>query len=211
MNMQRFQSTLTSAAELTPLIGEPSELVIKKQLSALDRHMRSFIEQSPLVLVGTVDRAGNCDVSPRGGLPAAAKVLDENTLVIAERPGNRIADSLRNILETGRIGLLFTIPGKGETLRVNGRACVFQDEDVLASLAVREKPPILGIGVEVEECYLHCAKALIRSQLWRDAADRPAVNVPSLAEMLIDQIAVEGATVASLHERIEDSYANRLY
>lgn len=211
MSGQRFQRKLTSVAELRTLIGEPGELVIKKQLTALDRHMRSFIEQAPLALLGTFDRAGNCDVSPRGDLPGVAKVLDDRTLVIAERPSNRLADSLQNILETGRIGLLFMIPGRGETLRVNGRACVFQDEELLASLAVREKTPLLGIAVEVTQCYLHCAKAILRSKLWRDAAERPAVNIPSLAAMLADQVAMEGITVASLTDVIDDSYANRLY
>src|SRR5205823_10256421 len=98
--------------------------------------------------------------------PALATVLDARTLLIPERRGNRRADSLRNIIETGRAALLFLIPGVGETLRVNGRACVIRDEEVLAPMAVDGKRPLVGIAVEVEECFLQCAKAVIRSKLW---------------------------------------------
>jgi PPOX class probable FMN-dependent enzyme len=132
MGEQRFQRLVTSAAELAELIGVPSELAVKKQLSELDGHMTAFIAESPFLLLGTVGRDGRSDVSPRGDAPGLAKVLDPRTLVIPERRGNRRADSLRNIVETGHAGLLFLIPGMGETLRVNGRACVIRDEAVLA-------------------------------------------------------------------------------
>lgn len=163
MSINRFECLVTSTDELASLIGTPSELVIKKQLSELDAHMRTFIAESPFLLLGTVDDQGRCDVSPRGDVPCVAKVLDSKTVVIAERPGNRRADSLQNIMETGRVGLLFMIPGQGETLRVNGRACVFRDDEVLAVMSINGRQPVVGIGVEVEECYLQCAKALIRS------------------------------------------------
>ena len=163
---------MASADELEGLIGSPSELAVKKRLDQLDEHMKTFIAESPFLLLGTVDRRGRCDVSPRGDGFGLARVLDPKTLVIPERRGNRRADSLRNILETGRVGLLFLIPGKGETLRVNGRACVIRDEEVLAPLAVEGKLPLVGIAVEVEECFLQCAKAMIRSKLWEP---RPGV------------------------------------
>ncbi len=210
MSIDRFKSLVTSATELATLIGTPSELVIKKQLPELDRHMRAFIAESPFVLLGTVDRDGRCDVSPRGDVPCVAKVLDAKTLVLAERPGNRRADSLQNIMETGRVGLLFMIPGHGETLRVNGRACVFRDAEVLATMSVNGKQPVVGIGVEVEECYLQCAKALIRSKLWENPGDRAKPSLPSYAQILIDQTHVD-ETAESLQRRIEESYAERLY
>jgi PPOX class probable FMN-dependent enzyme len=191
------------------LIGVPSELAVKKQRSELDQHMTNFIAESPFLLIGTVARDGSCDVSPRGDAPCVAKVLDPRTLVIPERAGNRRADSLRNILETGRIGLLFLIPGLGETLRVNGRACVFRDENLLASLSAQGKQPKLGIGVEVEECFLQCAKALIRSQLWQGDARKS--SLPSFAQILMDQTRIEGHTVETLHQAIEESYSQRLY
>src|SRR3954451_25395716 len=177
--MHHFQKTVTSAEELAGLIGVPSELVVKKQLSELDTHMKSFIAKSPFLLLGTVGRDGSCDVSPRGAGHGLAKVLDSRTLIIPERRGSRRADSLRNILETGRVGLLFLIPGLGETLRVNGRACVIRDEGVLAPMAVEGKQPLVGIAVEVEECFLQCAKAIIRSRLWDGRTGVGETSLPS--------------------------------
>jgi PPOX class probable FMN-dependent enzyme len=206
----KFQQLVTSAAELAELIGVPSELAVKKQLRELDQHMFRFIAESPFLLIGTVDLQGCCDVSPRGDAPGAlAKVLDAKSLVIPERAGNRRADSLRNIIETGRVGLLFLIPGLGETLRVNGRACVLRDEGLLAAMTAQGKQPTVAIGVEIEECFLQCAKALIRSQLWQGETRRS--SLPSFAQILMDQTQVSGHTVESLHEAIEDSYAKRLY
>ncbi|MFN0021520.1 MAG: MSMEG_1061 family FMN-dependent PPOX-type flavoprotein [Pirellulaceae bacterium] len=206
----KFQKLITTAAELTGLIGVPSEVAVKKQLAELDQHMTQFIAESPFLLIGTVGLDGSCDVSPRGDAPGAlAKVLDPKTLVIPERTGNRRADSLRNIIETGRIGLLFLVPGLGETMRVNGRACVLQDEAMLASLTAQGKTPLVAIGVEVEECFLQCAKALIRSQLWQGIPRKS--SLPSFAQILLDQTQVAGQSVESLHAAIEESYAQRLY
>ena len=211
MNIERFRRLVTSVDELTGLIGTPSELVMKKQLAELDRHMMAFIAKSPFLLLGTFSRSGCCDVSPRGDAFGLAKVLDAKTLVIPDRRGNRRVDSLRNILETGQVGLLFLIPGMGETLRVNGRACLIRDEEVMASLAVEGKQPVVGIVVEVEECFLQCAKAVIRSKLWNNRAGDGEPPLPCFAEMLIAQTKCEGETVESLQRQIEDSYANKLY
>ncbi len=210
MSLDQFRHRVTSNEQLESLIGSPSELVIRKQLSHLDRHMQAFIAESPFALLGTCGGDGKCDVSPRGDRPAVARVIDPKTLVLAERPGNRRADSLQNIIETGRVGLLFVIPGLGETLRVNGSACVIQDQEVLAPLAVQGKQPILGIAVEVEECYLQCAKALIRSKLWEPPPPLKTPGLSCFAEILIDQTHVD-ATVESLDEQIQQSYAERLY
>jgi PPOX class probable FMN-dependent enzyme len=209
--LQRFREPVTSAEELARLIGTPSELVIKKQLPVLDGHMTRFIAESPFALLGTVGRDGCCDVSPRGDARGVAEVLDPATLVLPERRGNRRADSLRNIIETGRIGLLFLIPGVGETLRVNGRACVIRDEEVLAPMAVDGKRPLVGIAVEVEECFLQCAKAVIRSKLWDGRTRDREAPLPCLAEMLVDQTRIEGLTVESLGRLIEESYTENLY
>lgn len=207
----RFQNMVADAAELESLIGLPSELVIKKQLAELDDHMKAFVARSPFLLLGTVGKNGLCDVSPRGDVPSAAKVLDSRTLAIAERPGNRRADSLRNIIETGRAGLLLLAPGVGETLRINGRACVMRDDEVLASLAINGKQPVVGIGVEVEECYFQCAKALIRSKLWDNGTRGPHCSDFDFAQVLIDQTQIEGQCVESLKHLIETSYKERLY
>jgi len=211
MGIPEFKDLVTSTEELAHVIGVPSELVIKKQLSDLDAHMRLFIAESPFLLIGTVGRDGSCDVSPRGDAPGLATVLDARTLLIPERRGNRRADSLRNIIETGRAALLFLIPGVGETLRVNGRACVIRDVEVLAPLAVEGKQPLVGIVVEVEECFLQCAKAIIRSKLWDARATGRESSLPGFAEILKDQTKIEGQTVESLSRLIEDSYINHLY
>ena len=212
MGIQRFHDVVTSADELARIVGVPGELVLRKQLPALDAHMRRFIAASPFVLLGTVGRDGSCDVSPRGDAPGRlATALDARTLLIPERRGNRRADSLRNIIETGRAGLLFLVPGVGETLRVNGRACVIRDEAVLAPLAVEGKRPLVAIVVEVQECFLQCAKAVLRSKLWDAGAGGRAASLPALAEMLNDQVPTAGQTAESLGRLIEDSYRNHLY
>lgn len=210
MSLDQFQHRVASAEELESLIGLPSELVIRKQLPELDQHMQAFIAEAPFALLGTYGRDGRCDVSPRGDRPSVAKVLDARTLVLAERPGNRRADSLKNIIDTGRVGLLFLIPGLGETLRVNGAACVIRDDEALASLAVNGKQPLVGIAVEVEECYLQCAKALIRSQLWEPPLPLKTPSLSCFAEILIDQTKVD-ETIESLDRQIQESYAKRLY
>lgn len=210
MSLNQFRHRVTSAEQLESLIGSPSELVIRKQLSKLDRHMQAFIAEAPFALLGTYGRDGQCDVSPRGDRPSVARLIDPKTLVLAERPGNRRADSLQNIIETGRVGLLFVIPGLGETLRVNGTACVIQDEEVLATLDVQGKQPAVAIAVEVQECYLQCAKALIRSRLWEPPQPLKTPNLSCFAEILIDQTNVD-ETIESLDEKIQQSYAERLY
>ena len=137
-------------------------------------------------------------------------MLDEKMLVIPERPGNRRIDSLLNILETGSVGLLFMIPGFEETLRVNGRASVVRDADLLGRMAVRGKRPVVAIGVEVEECVLHCAKAFKRSKIWDTEGWPERSALPSLGSMFRDQGAMPGASAEELEDRIEESYAKRL-
>jgi PPOX class probable FMN-dependent enzyme len=208
---QHFTDLVTSEAELRELLGEPRELVIKKQLPALDHHCRAFIARSPFLLLGTANEDGDCDISPRGDAPGSVLVLDDRTLVIADRPGNRRIDSLRNIVQNGGVGLLFMVPGVEETLRVNGRASIVRDADLLARLEAREKVPTLAIVVTVEEAFLHCAKALKRSQLW-DAATWPErTALPTLAQIIHDQVPMPDVTVEELDASFEEGYRKRLY
>lgn len=215
MSSKRFRQTIANLDELTAVVGEPSELVIRKQLAELDEHMQAFIARSPFVLLGTVGANGSCDVSPRGDWPAVAKVIDPHTLVVPDWKGNRRADSLRNIVETERVGLLFLCPGVGETLRVNGRAAVIRDEELLEATSVNGKTPLLGIGVEIEECFFQCAKALLRSRLWqggrenRDSGNEPAAF--DLAQVLVDQTKIEGQDVGELRKAIDNAYRDGLY
>jgi len=206
-----FTDCVTSEEALRALVGEPRELVVKKQLPALDRHCRAFIALSPFVLVGTANGRGECDVSPRGDAPGFVLALDDHTLVIPDRPGNRRIDSLRNIVAHGAVGLLFMIPGVGETLRINGQACIVRDADILARLEAGGETPDLAIAVEIAEAFLQCPKALKRSRLW-DAATWPERGaLPSLAQMLHDQVPMPDVTVESLDAAFEESYRERLY
>ncbi|MDP6556648.1 MAG: pyridoxamine 5'-phosphate oxidase family protein [Pirellulaceae bacterium] len=211
MTIERFQKIVTSADELTELLGSPSLSGVKKQLSELDDHMAAFIATSPFLLLGTVGSDGRCDVSPRGDMPDVGKVLDSRTLAIPEWKGNRRVDSLRNVIQTGQVGLLFMTPGLGETLRVNGRACVIRDADVLASMSKEGKQPLVGIAVEVEECFFQCAKALLRSRLWEWSAEHSAPPPFDFAEILVDQTKIEGLEVEPLRQQIEESYKEGLY
>jgi uncharacterized protein len=206
-----FTNLLTDEQELRDLLGQPSELVIRKQLAALDAHCRAFIALAPFLLLGTTGRDGLGDVSPRGDAPGFVRVLDETTLLIPDRPGNRRVDSLGNILQTGSIGLLFLIPGVEETLRVNGRAWLVRDPHLLEPMSVQGKTPLLAIGVQVAECYLQCAKALKRSHLWETEHWPAPGSVPSLAQMILDQTQLPNTTLADLEAAIAESYAKRLY
>ena len=153
-------------AQLRAIIGAPAELTCAKISGRLNALTRLFIERSPFVCIATSDRHGNCDVSPRGDPAGFVRILDERTLLLPERPGNRLADSLRNILANPRVGLLFIVPGVTDTFRVNGRAAVTVDAGLLAPSAVDGKPPALGILVDIDEAYTQCSKAFLRARLW---------------------------------------------
>ena len=162
----RTSQVIRTEAELRALIGEPAALTCAKISGRLNAMTRLFVERSPFVCLATSDASGNCDLSPRGDPAGFVRILDERTLLIPERPGNRLADSLRNILANPRIGLLFIVPGVTDTFRVNGRAAITVDPDLLAPCAVEGKAPLLGVLVDIEEAYTQCSKAFLRSQLW---------------------------------------------
>ena len=157
---------IETAEQLRALIGEPAELTCAKISNRLNSMTRLFIERSPFVCVATSDLAGRCDLSPRGDPVGFVRILDDRTLLMPERPGNRLADSLRNILANPHIGLLFVVPGATDTLRVNGRATITTDAALLAPCAVEGKLPLLGVLVDVDEAYTQCSKAFLRSRLW---------------------------------------------
>ena len=205
-----FQQRITSAEELRELLGEPSETVKKKQLDRLDEHCRAFIAHAPFLLLGTSNGSGECDVSPKGDAPGFVRALDDRTLVIPDRPGNRRIDTLSNILENPRVGLLFLIPNVQETLHVNGQASIIRDEALLEEMTARGKRPLLAIAVEVEEAFIHCPKAFIRSSLW-DAAriDRPR-PIATLARIIVDHTRIDGLTEADQQRRIDASLTTQL-
>ena len=211
MSFDRFIEQIRSAEELSALIGPPSELSLRKELKMLDMHMRRFIAQSPFAVISTHSASGRCDASPRGDAPGFVHVIDDRTLLIPDRFGNRRVDSYRNILETGRIGLLFLVPGFGETLRVNGRAVLITGEAWLTPLTAQGKRPLVAVAVEVEECFLQCAKAIIRSKLW-DPHDRPSLeSLPCAAEMLHDHAQLPDFDVAKMQTLLDEAYKHKLY
>lgn len=156
-------------AQLRALLGEPAPLTCAKISDRLNPMTRLFVERSPLVCLATSDAGGGCDLSPRGDPAGFVRILDERTLLIPERPGNRLADSLRNILANPHVGLLFIVPGATDTLRVNGRATITTDAALLAPSAIEGKAPRLGLLVDVDEAYTQCSKALLRSHFWDPA------------------------------------------
>jgi PPOX class probable FMN-dependent enzyme len=150
-------------------------------------------------------------VSPRGDGPGFVHVLGDKTLLIPERPGNRRADTLTNIIENPRVGLLFLIPNVEETLRINGRACLIRDPDLLAQMAFKGKVPVLAIAVDAEEVFFHCAKAFRRSHLWQPEHWPDRSELPTLGQILVDQTRLEDTTAEVLDCSIEEAYQTRLY
>jgi PPOX class probable FMN-dependent enzyme len=175
---------ISDEAELREAIGPPKEIVLAKQTDRLNDLTRQFIERSPFVCLATAHPEGGLDVSPRGDPAGFVRVLDNKTLLVPDRPGNRIADTLTNLLADPRIALLFLIPGVGDTFRVNGRARIVDDPELLEPCAVEGKVPRLGILISIEEAYTQCSKALIRSDLWNPDRHIERSELPSSGEIL---------------------------
>jgi PPOX class probable FMN-dependent enzyme len=206
-----FRDVVTREAELRLLYGEPSDIARRKDIGRLDAHSRAFIAHAPFVLVATSGADGRCDVSPKGDAPGFVHVLDDRHLAIPDRPGNRRLDGYANVLANPHVGLIFIVPGREDTLRVNGRAWITRDPDLLARMIVRGKTPQTAIGVEVEECFIHCAKAFKRSQLWEAGSWPPPDAIASLAQVVVDQLRPENMTVADVEARLQDGYTKHLY
>lgn len=211
MAAEPFSHLVTSADELREeLYPEPSGLVWDKEIGVLDHHCRDFLARSPFALLATSDVAGRCDVSPRGGPDGFVRVLDAGRVAFADLTGNRRLDSLRNILENPQIGMLFVIPGLRETLRLNGRAYLTRDPEVLRACDVPGRTTDLAIGVVVRTAFVHCAKALIRSRLWEPESWPAPEALPSAAAMLREHARVD-ATVEQVDAGLREGYAQRLW
>jgi hypothetical protein len=172
------------ATQLRELLGEPTELVRRKIADRLNPLTRQFIERSPFVVVATGRPDGGLDVSPRGDPAGFVRILDERTLLLPDRPGNKLADTLTNLLEDDRIALLFLIPGIDDTFRVNGRARIVDDPELLDASEIDGKVPRLGILVAIEEAYTQCPKALLRSELWNPERQIDRSELPPSGEIL---------------------------
>lgn len=182
--------TIATLDALRRHYADPQERAVKKEITALDIHCRRFIGLSPFVLLASSDAEHNLDASPRGGEPGFVKVADAHTLLLPDSPGNNRLDSFQNIVATGKIGLLFLIPGVDETLRVNGRAVLSQSAEDIAACTTERRAPKLVVRVSVEAAYLHCAKAFMRSRLWDPAARVDRSALPTAGQMISDQTGI---------------------
>jgi PPOX class probable FMN-dependent enzyme len=195
-------------AQLREVLGEPTELVRKKIADRLNPLTRQFVDRSPFVVVATGRPDGGLDVSPRGDPAGFVRILDERTLLLPDRPGNKLADTLTNLLEDDRIALLFLIPGVNDTFRVNGRARIVDDAELLAASEVEGKVPRLGILVKIEEAYTQCPKALLRSELWNSEKRVERSELPSSGEIL-RSVADPELDVAEYEEARGERYRRR--
>jgi PPOX class probable FMN-dependent enzyme len=205
-----FENALTDEAELRALYGAPMKRALRKDVARLDEMCRRLIAAAPMVFVASYAADGRCDVTPRGGPPGFVTVLDERRLALPDATGNRRLDTLTNVVATGRAGLLFLIPGRDTTLRVNGPACVTDDAGLLARLNPVGKPPRTAIVVEAEEAYAHCPKAFVRSHLW-DVATWPAAGaLPSAAEVSLAHARNPELTLDEVERQQRESLLHRL-
>ena len=177
---------------LRQMYGHAKGRASRKQLNTLEKHSINFIEHSPFVTISTASSDGALDCSPRGGATGFVQIISPTEIIIPDSKGNNRLDSISNILETGGIGCLFLIPGVNETLRINGKAEIRTEEKYLALFKNEKNPPKCVIKVTIEDVYLHCAKALMRSKLWSEDAKIERKALPTIAEMLKDQLNDQG-------------------
>ncbi|MES0809113.1 pyridoxamine 5'-phosphate oxidase family protein [Roseibium sp. SCPC15] len=199
---------------LRSLFPAVNSLAAQKCLTVLDQHAQNFITRSPFVCIGTQDLDSNADVSPRGDPAGFVSILDQSTLAIPDRPGNYRLDSLVNILANPSVGLLFIVPGFDDTLRVNGRAFLTNDPEILEKMSVKGRVPKLAIIVKVTEVFMHCAKAFRRSQLWNPDQFQDRDEMPSLSKIILDQTTGAPNTAGEMRridEELEDEYGKTMY
>ncbi|MCC8939983.1 hypothetical protein CI1B_04030 [Bradyrhizobium ivorense] len=198
-----------SQDDLRTHFGQVSPLAEKKVLHHLDKFCRDFIALSPFLVIASSDGKGHADASPRGDAPGFVAVIDDKTLLIPDRRGNNRVDTFANILASPGIGLIFMVPGINETLRVNGRAEISQEADLLTPLTVQNVTPVIGLKVHVDEIYFHCGKALMRSKLWNPASQVERSSFPTLGRIIAEQTAAIEVEVAE--KAMEEAYRTRLY
>lgn len=177
-----MERTVTSAEQLREIVGHPVDAVIKKVRPRLTAVQRDWLARSPLGFVATTDAAGRVDVSPKGDPPGFVHVIDDSTIAIPERPGNKRVDGFLNVLQNPHVGTLFLIPGRGDTLRINGTGRVLADADYFDAMSIAGRRPILALEISIDEVFSHCAKAFLRSDAWEPDTWDPAA-APSVAQL----------------------------
>ncbi len=211
MNLKsRFHEVVSTEEQFRTVMGRPSSVVVRKELTVLDSYARNFIEHSPFVIVGTAGADGHLDMSPKGDPAGFVMVIDDSTLAIPDRLGNRRADTFKNLLVNDQVGLIFMIPGKPETLRVSGRAIIVRDTALRERMAVRDKLPDFAIVVEVSRMFFHCAKCAVRSSLWDHEAWPEPSGLPSIAEATVSAAKLT-MSVADAQAIADNDIRTRLY
>lgn len=210
MDPDPLANALSSPDELRDLYGEPMPRALRKEMSHLDELCRRLIAAAPMAFVASCSAGGRCDVTPRGGPPGFATVFDDRHVALPDATGNRRLDTLENVVATGQAGIIFVIPGRDTTLRVNGRAGVSADPDVLARLTPVGKPPRTAIVVEAEEVYAHCPKAFVRSALWDPGTWPEPDELPSAAEVILAHTRDPSLTLADVERQQRESLLYRL-
>ena len=200
---------LTTPEAVRAHYGEPGDIVLRKELDAIDKYCREFIAASPFFVMATSDGKGRCDATPRGDPPGSVRVVDSRTLLIPDRKGNNRVDALMNIVANPHAGLLFIVPGMTETLRVNGRASITIDPKILTLMEERGKPPCSVIRLEVEEVYFQCGKAMIRSELWNPERHVSRDAFTPFGKVLSEQCKIDYDP--GLEDFIDEEYRNALY
>jgi uncharacterized protein len=202
-----------SEQELRGRLGEVHPLAVLKSRPALDAHSRKFIAMSPFLVISTASADGKADVSPRGDPPGFVFVVDDNTILIPDRPGNNRVDTMANIAVHPNVVCLFLIPGFDDTLRLNGKAAITDNANLLKQCTVEGKQPKLGILIKVEEVFMHCAKALRRSKLWSADYRQDRSQMPSIAGIILEQVNgnADPKTVQEADASVEHDYKTGLY
>ncbi|MEU7585766.1 pyridoxamine 5'-phosphate oxidase family protein [Micromonospora sp. NPDC049230] len=200
---------ITSHEELRELLGAPTARALNKERQRLHERDREWLAASPFCLLATAGTDGSCDVSPKGDPAGFAMVLDDTTIALPERPGNRRADGYRNILDNPHVGLLFLIPGRTDTLRINGRARLVSDAPWFDDMVVKGHRPVLAVVVEIEQIFYHCAKAFLRSALWQPETWQPDV-LPSRPR-LIKEVEASVESLEVLERYYGPEYAKNIY
>jgi PPOX class probable FMN-dependent enzyme len=200
---------LSTEAEIEAAIGKPSPRVLAKVVNALDGICRAFIARSPFVVVASSDAMGRVDVSPKGDPPGFVQVLDDKTIAIPERPGNRRADTFRNVLQNPQVGLIFLVPDKAETLRVSGTARIVRDAWLRERMTVSDRVPALALVVTVEEAFVHCTKCMVRSRMWNPETWK-SDGLASIADAMVAHGRLD-LSVAEMQAIAEEDARTRLY
>lgn len=207
------QHTIDSVDEFRRLRGDGIEAMYAKSMTHIDDHIRDFLALTTFIVVASIDAQGNMDVSPKGDPPGFIEVIDETTIVIPERAGNRRADTFTNVLQNPAVSVICFVPGIDETMRISGQAAITTDRDLLATMEVGGHLPVLGLVVQVEEAFIHCGKSLKRGRVWDPEAQVDRSSYPSVGEVMFDHGQLErfGFTRESTIDCAREDYATNIY